>query len=43
MQIQDMALNNFIQDAIDCEAKKSWANAHHHNFLSSDGITSKTT
>ena len=41
MRIQDMAQNSFIQEAISCEAIKSWANAHHQNSLFSNGITPK--
>ena len=40
---QDMVQNSFIQDAINCEAIKSWTNVHHQNCFSSIGVTPKTT
>ena len=43
MQIQGMDQNShFFPDTIDHKAIKSWADAHHHNCLSSYGIMPKT-
>ena len=41
MRLQGMDQNSFFLDAIDREAIKTRADAHHQNCLSSDGITSK--
>ena len=38
-----MAHNSFFPDAIEREATKARANAHHHNCLSSKDIALKTT
>ena len=43
MQLQDMAQNSFFPDAIECEATKARANAHHHNCLLGKDIVPKTT
>ena len=36
-----MGQNSFFLDAIDLEALKSHADAHHNNYFSNSGITSK--
>ena len=38
-----MAQNCFFSDAIECEAIKARANAHHHNCLPGKDIALKTT
>ena len=43
MQLQDMAQNSFFPDAIEHEATKARANAHHHNCLPGKDIVPKTT
>ena len=41
MRLQDMTQNSFFPDAIEREATKAQANAHHHNCLSSKDIALK--
>ena len=43
MQLQGMDRNSFFLDAIDREAIKSWADAHHYISLREKDITLKTT
>ena len=43
MRLQGMDLNSFFLDAINREAIKIWADSHHQNCLSNNGITLKTT
>ena len=43
MRLQDMAQNRFFSDAIEREAIKARANAHHHNCLPGKDIALKST
>ena len=43
MQLQDMAQSSFFPDAIEREAMKARANAHHHNCMPGKDIVPKTT